>query len=73
MDEKQGGEAGAYGATLYISGVMDALVALRPNLWPELYPDLSKAEIAKLVKAYYLDNPDQRHRRVVDVILSGSR
>ena len=73
MDEKQGGEGGNYGATLYVSGVMDAMVAFHPNLWPELYPNLTKSEIVELVKSYYQNNPDQRHRRVVDVILSGSR
>ncbi|MFA5160493.1 MAG: hypothetical protein WC484_08340 [Candidatus Omnitrophota bacterium] len=73
MDEKKGGDMGAYGAILYVSGVMDAMTAFHPNLWPELYPKLSKGEIAERVKSYYLNNPDQRHRRVVDVILSGSR
>ena len=73
MDEKEGGEAGAYGAILYVSGVMDAMTVFKPSLWPELYPELTKQEIAERVKAYYQENPSQRHRRVVDVILSGSR
>jgi hypothetical protein len=73
MDQKQGGDAGDYGATLYISGVIDAMSVFHSNLWPELYPNLSKGEIAGLVKSYYLNNPSQRHRRVVDVILSGSK
>ena len=73
MDEKKGGEGGDYGAILYISGVMDAMAAFHPNAWPELYPELTKREIAERVKSYYQDNPSQRHRRVVDVILSGSR
>ena len=73
MDKKEGGDAGNYGATLYISGIIDAMVAFRPNLWPELYPNLAKNEITELVKSYYQNNPSQRHRRVVDVILSGSK
>ena len=71
MVEKKGEEAGDYGAILYISGVLDAMTVYRPNLWPELYPDLSKEEIAEHLKSYYQNNPSQRHRRVVDVILSG--
>lgn len=73
MDEKEGGLAGAYGAILYVSGVVDAMTVFRPNLWPELYPELTKQEIAERVKSYYQENPSQRHRRVVDVLLSGSK
>ena len=73
MDVKEGGEAGAYGAILYLSGVVDAMTVFNPGLWPELYPELSKNEIAELVKSYYQNNPSQRHRRVVDVILRGCK
>ena len=73
LDKEKGGDVGDFGITLYISGVMDSMTAFRPNLWPELYPNLNKGEIVERVKSYYLNNPDQRHRRVVDVILSGSR
>jgi len=73
LDKEKGGDVGDFGITLYVSGVMDSMTAFRPNLWPELYPNLNKGEIMERVKSYYLNNPDQRHRRVVDVILSGSR
>ncbi|MFA5167190.1 MAG: hypothetical protein WC530_01520 [Candidatus Omnitrophota bacterium] len=73
LDKEKGGDVGDFGITLYVSGVVDAMTAFHPNLWPELYPKLSKGEIAQRVKSYYENNPSQRHRRVVDVILSGSR
>ena len=70
MVEKNQGDIGNLAARTYMFGVMDAIGTLDGKFFAQTYPNSTKADIVEAVKLYYQNNPTQRHRAVVDVILS---
>lgn len=71
MIQKKFGEIGETAAEKYMFGAMDAIGTLDENFFAQTYPNSTKADIVEAVKLYYQNHPTQRHRAVIDVILSG--
>lgn len=73
MIEKTKGDMGVVAVRAYVFGAMDAIGTLEPQFFLQTYPNATKDDILEAVKLYYQNNPTQRHRAIVDVILSGCK
>ncbi|MCX5715442.1 MAG: hypothetical protein NTV07_00975 [Candidatus Omnitrophica bacterium] len=58
----------------YILGLIDGMRSGGPNnKASELYPNCTNGDVIDAVKLYYKNNPTQRNRPVVDVLMSGCK
>jgi hypothetical protein len=59
----------------YCIGLIDAIKVMRgQEMLSELYgPRTTTGEIFEAVRLYYQNNPTQRNRSVIDVLLSGAK
>ena len=57
----------------YIAGLMDAADEIASGRIASLYPNMTIGEILDTVFDYYYDNPTERHRPIIDALLSGCR
>jgi hypothetical protein len=57
----------------YLYGVIDGLMWTQYDLMESFYPSTKSDDIIPLVYKYYADNPSQKNRRIVEVVLSGCR
>jgi hypothetical protein len=69
IDEEFDGHSAFY----YIVGVVDGLYFARPKWYAETYPGTTKSDIYEAVKKYYEDNPLERSRPIIEVILAGCK
>ena len=75
ITDERGWEDGKPGTGIlyFLFGAMEALNFARPDIMVSLYPNATKKDIIDAVVYYYQSNPTQRHRPVVEVILSGCK
>ncbi len=73
MIEKKGGDISEQIAGTYIYGVLDTIRVLAPDFFASTYANTTKGDIVDAVKLYYKNNPTQRHRSVIDVMMSGCK
>lgn len=57
----------------YAYGCMDALFIVNNDAMIALYPHTTKKDILNAVKKYYTENPAQRSRPVVQVLIAGCK
>jgi len=60
-------------ASAYVLGLMDGISSTNPGFWTRVYPNMTNGDIVSAVKKYYKNNPRQRHRSIIDVVLSGAK
>lgn len=58
---------------MYLGGMLDMLIAVRPDIVNSFYPKCNRRDVIDAVIKYYQDNPTQRNRSVVEVVLSGCK
>ena len=57
----------------YTYGCMDALFCIRNEAMCSMYPHTTKKDILDAVKLYYKNNPEQRSKPVLQVLMAGCK
>ena len=57
----------------YIMGVIDCVYRLDPDRMGKFYKGKTTGQIKEEVVKFYKDNPSQRRRPIVDVVLAGCK
>lgn len=69
--EKNGGEKGEEIANYYLMGIFHAIQEMYPKFLETKYPKATPGDIVEAIKQYYQNNPLQRDKKIIDVILEG--
>ena len=57
----------------YTYGCIDTLFYLNPGQMAILYPKGTRRDMTEQLKAYYRDNPDNRARPIIEVLMNGCK
>jgi len=60
-------------ARCFTLAILECMSRLKPNVFKKYYEGISTDEAFNSVVNYYKKNPAQRHRPIVDVLLSGCK
>lgn len=73
VNNGRGGWRGEGAVGNYITGVLDVLSIYDPDFMSRTYKNNTREDILDELVLYYKNNPKKRHRKVIEVIMSGCK